>query len=680
MVVINMHPINEQIKKRAKYLRDTLQEHNYRYYVLDAPTIPDSEYDKLFRELQELEDKYPELSTPDSPTQRVGAVPLQAFKQIKHDIPMLSLNNAFTEEELQAFDQRIHERLKIDQVIEYACEPKFDGVAISLIYENGVLVQAATRGDGTTGEEVTQNVKTIKSIPLRLRSNYPQLLEVRGEVVMPKSGFEALNKEAIKTGSKIFANPRNAAAGSLRQLNSHITATRPLIFYCYEVGKLSQKSLEDTHANTLKKLRNFGLPVTQEITVVKGWQGCLRYYKTIAAKRDKLDFEIDGVVYKVNQLKLQQLLGFVSRAPRWAVAHKFPAQEELTIIKDVEFQVGRTGALTPVARLQPVTVAGILISNATLHNMDEILRKDIRIGDTVIVRRAGDVIPEVVSVLKDKRPKKAKQITLPTRCPVCNSLVVKVEGEAVARCSGGLYCAAQRKEAIMHFASRKAMDIDGLGEKLIDQLVETKLVNHVDGLYKLTLAQLSNLERMATKSAQNLLTALEKSKSTTLARFLFALGIREVGEATARNLALHFKQLDAIKKADIETLQTVADIGPVVAKHINVFFKQPHNLQVINSLLQAGIHWPAVVGPSTKDSLPLLGKSVVLTGALTSMTREEAKEKLQQLGATVSSSVSKNTYLVVAGQATGSKLNKALALNIKIVDEAQFLAMLKTKF
>lgn len=667
--------MDKKAAKQAEKLTKALREHNYRYYVLDAPTIPDSEYDRMFRQLQELEKKYPELRTPDSPTQRVGGVPLKSFSQVKHTTPMLSLDNAFTGEELQAFDKRIHDRLKTKQIIEYSCEPKLDGVAISLLYENGVLVRAATRGDGTTGEDVTQNVKTINSIPLHLRNDYPKTLEVRGEVVMSKAGFEKLNKAAAKKGEKVFANPRNAAAGSLRQLDSKITAQRPLVFYSWETGQEIKEKLEDTHSNTLKQLKKYGLPVAPETAVVKGWEGCLRYYQKIAKKREGLPIEIDGVVYKVNQNKLQKDLGFVSRAPRWAIAHKFPAQEELTVVKAVEFQVGRTGALTPVARLEPVNVGGVVVSNATLHNMDEIERKDIRVGDHVIVRRAGDVIPEVVSVVRDRRPKKTQKIVLPKNCPVCKSAIIRVEGEAIARCSGGLYCAAQRKEAIKHFASRKAMDIEGLGDRLVDQLVGEGLVDHVDGLYKLKLDQLADLARMAKKSAQNLLEALEKSKATTLPKFLFALGIREVGETTARNLALHFKTLENIEHADEETLQRVADVGPIIAKHVCAFFKQPHNLQVIKALLKAGIHWPVVV--VKKGAQPLAGKSVVLTGALSSMTREEAKEKLQQLGAHISSSVSKNTDLVIAGEAVGSKLNKALKLEIKVIDEKSFLRMLE---
>jgi DNA ligase (NAD+) len=663
----------EKNTKRAQELRKLLQTYNYNYYVLDAPTIPDAEYDRLFRELQALEKQHPELKTSDSPTQRVGGRPLKSFAQVQHTIPMLSLDNAFTDDELYAFDKRIHDRLKTDAVIEYACEPKLDGVAVSLIYNNGVLAKAATRGDGTTGEDITQNVKTIKSVPLRLQGNkdYPQILEVRGEIYIPKSGFAVLNEKAKLDGEKTFANPRNAAAGSLRQLDSHITASRPLAFFCYEIGQISGEKLANTHSGVLHKLTSWGLPVVPKTAVVKGIKGCIKYYKKIGAERDDLRYEIDGVVYKVDQLDLQKRLGFVSRAPRWAIAHKYPAQEELSVIKGIDFQVGRTGALTPVARLEPVNVGGAVVSNATLHNVDEIERKDVRIGDVVIVRRAGDVIPEVVSVVKERRPKKTVVVKLPQKCPVCGSEVIREEGETIARCSGGLYCPAQRKEAIKHFAARKAMDVDGLGDKLIEQLVDADLVNHADDLYALTLKPVAALERMATKSAENLLEALEKSKTTTLPKFLFALGVREVGETTARNLALHFGKLAAMQNATEEELLQVADVGPIVAKNIVIFFKQPHNIEVIKSLLKAGIHWPDIAIPD-KSSLPLAGKTIVLTGALKNYSRAEAKEKLQELGAKVSGSVSPKTDLVIAGEDSGSKLNKALKLNIKVINELDF--------
>jgi len=669
---------SKKIVEEAKKLREIIEEHNRRYYILDAPTIPDSEYDRLFRQLQTLESQYPELKTLDSPTQRIGAEPLKRFTQVKHEIPMLSLSNVFSKEELIAFDKRIHDRLKTDQIIEYACEPKLDGLAVSLLYEDGILVRAATRGDGSTGEDITQNVKTIKEIPLKLKGkDCPKILEVRGEVYMPKQGFELFNQAAQKRGEKIFANPRNAAAGSVRQLDSKITALRPLSMYCYEIGKVADGQLGTTHSDILKQLKQLGLPVIPETEVVKGIENCLAYYKKIGDKRDQLPYEIDGVVYKVNHNKLQKELGFVSRAPRWAIAHKYPAQEELTVIQVVDFQVGRTGALTPVARLKPVSVGGATVSNATLHNMDEVERKDIRIGDTVIIRRAGDVIPEVVSVIKDQRPTRTKSITLPKQCPVCDAAIVKAEGEAIARCSGGLYCPAQRKEAIKHFASRKAMDVDGLGDKLVDQLVDVELIHHVADLYQLTLDQLASLERMAEKSADNLLKALEKSRSTTLSKFLYSLGIREVGETTAHNLALHFGNLETIINADEETLQSVTEIGPIVAKHIYTFFKQPHNLQIIELLMKAGIHWPAMTKPKTKQILS--GKTIVLTGTLSSMTRQEAKAKLQALGARVSSSVSENTDFVIAGESPGSKVDKALALGVKVIDEEEFRRLIENQ-
>jgi DNA ligase (NAD+) len=667
---------DKNINKQIEHLREQINYHNYRYYVLDDPEVPDAEYDRLLRELQELEQQHPQLITPDSPTQRVGAEPLKAFGEVRHALPMLSLANAFSEQELEDFDRRVRERLGDDKAVEYAAEPKLDGLAISLRYEEGVLVQAATRGDGSSGEDVTQNVRTIDAIPLRLRGKqYPPLLEVRGEVFMPKAGFTALNQQQRDKGNKEFANPRNAAAGSLRQLDSRITATRPLTFFSYGVGLVEGGKLPDRHSKVMAKLREWGMPISPELKVVKGVKGCLRYYQDLGQRRDSLSYEIDGVVFKVDRTDLQEELGFVSRAPRWAIAHKFPAQEEMTLLQDVEWQVGRTGALTPVARLQPVHVAGVTVSNATLHNMDEIERKDVRIGDTVIVRRAGDVIPEVVSVIMAKRPKSTKAIKLPRHCPVCGAEVERPEGEAVARCSGGLFCSAQRKNAIKHFASRRAMDIEGLGDKLVEQLVDEGLVETVADLYDLTPEPLAGLERMAQKSAHNLVEALDKSKQTTLARFLFALGIREVGEATAQNLAQYFAELDALMAADEEALQQVPDVGPVVAQHIEHFFRQKHNREVIKKLLAAGIQWPAIERRD-EASLPLAGKTVVLTGTLTAMTRDEAKEQLQQLGAKVTGSVSKKTDLVVAGEAAGSKLEKAQQLGIEVLDEAALLKLL----
>lgn len=664
--------IPAEAHQRVDELREQIAYHNYRYYVLDNPEIPDAEYDRLFRELQALEEQYPSLITPDSPTQRVGAEPLKGFSEVRHEIPMLSLGNVFSDDELTDFDRRVRDGLGIGEV-EYCAEPKLDGLAISIRYEDGVMVRAATRGDGATGEDVTQNVRTIDAVPLRLfGKDWPRVLEVRGEVYMPKAGFSALNERQREKGEKTFANPRNAAAGSLRQLDPRITATRPLSMYCYGVGVVEGWELPASHSVIMETLRGWGLRVSPELRVVKGMKGCLDYFHTIAEQRDALPYDIDGVVYKVNSLAQQQELGFVSRAPRWATAHKFPAQEEMTILNDVEWQVGRTGALTPVARLEPVQVAGVVVSNATLHNPDEIARKDVRIGDTVIIRRAGDVIPEVVSVVLSKRPDHAKSIETPSHCPVCGSEVVRDEGEAVPRCSGGLYCSAQRKNAIKHFASRRAMDIDGLGDKLVEQLVDEGLIHDVADLFSLTAEQIAGLERMGEKSAANLVEALGKSKTTTLERFLFALGIREVGESTARTLARHFGKLENIEKADEMELLKVEDVGPVVAHHIHTFFRQEHNIEVIEKLIQAGVHWPDVAVSDGEQ--PLTGQTFVLTGALDSMSRDEAKEKLQALGAKVSGSVSKKTSVVVAGADAGSKLAKAESLGIEVWDEQRLLS------
>lgn len=666
----------QSIEARIKQLRDEINYHNYLYYVLDAPEIPDAEYDRLLRDLQQLETAHPELITPDSPTQRVGAKPVKEFGEVRHRVPMLSLDNAFSEEEVQDFDRRARERLGVDWV-EYTAEPKLDGLAVSIRYENGILVQAATRGDGVTGEDVTHNVRTIPSIPLKLfGKGYPKLLEVRGEIYMPKLGFEELNRRARESGEKEFANPRNAAAGSLRQLDPRITATRPLAFYCYGIGDVEDGKLPADHYSMLKQLREWGIRVSPEIKRVKGVTALLDYFKAIGDKRGKLEYDIDGVVYKVNRLDQREQLGFVSRAPRWAVAHKFPAQEEMTTVLDIEVQVGRTGAITPVARLEPVFVGGVTVSNATLHNEDEVRRKDVRIGDTVIVRRAGDVIPEVASVILSRRPRNARIFQMPDKCPVCGSEVIKPEGEAIARCTGGLFCSAQRKEAIRHFAARRAMDIEGLGEKLIDQLVEKKLVEDIADLYSLNVAQLAGLERMAEKSAMNLIDALEHSKQTTLPRFLYALGIREVGEATALALAQYFGSLEAIEEASEEQLQGAPDVGPVVAAHIHAFFKQRHNLEVIEKLRRAGVRWPAMPKREVAQQ-PLAGKTFVLTGTLTSMTRDEAKEKLQSLGAKVAGSVSKKTDYVVVGAEAGSKLAKAMELELTILDEDQFIYLLR---
>lgn len=666
--------IQENILQEAKKLRDQINDHNYRYYVLDNPIISDSEYDALFNKLKKLEMDHPEIVTIDSPTQRVGATPLKEFKQVEHTIPMLSLENAFTEEDALAFDQRIRDRLNHSDSVEYVVEPKLDGLAVSIRYENGLLVRASTRGDGTIGEDITENIRTIHSIPLHLRGkDYPQVLEVRGEVYMPKAGFEKLNKEAEKKGEKIFVNPRNAAAGSLRQLDPRITAQRPLAIFCYGVGVVSDKHLPNKHSEILQKLKNWGMVVNTEIKVVNGIEECMKYYRHINDLRQRLPYEIDGVVYKVNRIDLQDKLGFVSRAPRWALAHKFAAEEVSTVIEGVEFQVGRTGALTPVARLKPVFVGGATVSNATLHNMDEVHRKDIHIGDTVMVRRAGDVIPEVVVVVKQKRPAHVKKIQLPKNCPICHSTIDHVEGEAIARCSGGLFCPAQRKEAIKHFASRRAMNIEGLGDKLVDHLVDGKLVAFVSDLYSLTLNQLADLERMGEKSAQNILDELEKSKMTTLPRFLYALGIREVGEATAKQLAVYFGDLPDLMSATEEDLQSVSDIGPVVAKHIVTFFEEKHNRDIIQKLIKMGVHWDKV--KQVKQS-PLRGKIFVLTGTLKSLSRDEAKDKLENLGAKVSGSVSSRTNYVVVGEEAGTKLKKAKELGIAILEEKDFLKLL----
>jgi len=668
-------PKEKNATQRINTLREEIREHNYKYYVLDAPEIPDAEYDRLMLELQSLEKEFPQLVTEDSPTQRVGAEPLKEFAQVRHRVPMLSLGNAFSEEDVQDFHRRVTEYLDVND-IEYMVEPKLDGLAISLRYENGVLVEAVTRGDGATGEDVTHNIRTIKSIPLHLRGkNIPDLLEVRGEVFMPKKGFDQLNARQIEAGEKEFANPRNAAAGSLRQLDSSITASRSLAMYVYGVGEKSDSLEWGSHHEILYAFKDLGLPVCPEVEKVQGVQGLLNYYQQLGEKRNSLPYEIDGVVYKVNNRVFQTRLGFVSRAPRWAIAHKFPAQEELSKVLDIDVQVGRTGALTPVARLEPVFVGGVTVTNATLHNQDELERKDIRIGDTVIIRRAGDVIPQVVSVVLSRRPEKTKKFKLPDRCPVCDSAVMRVEGEAVARCTGGLFCAAQRKEAIKHFASRKAMDIDGLGDKLVDQLFEADLIKTVADLFHLNADDLLKLERMGEKSVENLLVAINKSKQTTLPRFLYSLGIREVGEATALALANHFADLKKIEEADSDTLQKVPDVGPVVAKHIAVFFEQPHNREVVDSLLNAGITWPAYIRENSGQILDK--KTFVLTGTLSSMGRSEAKAKLQALGAKVTGSVSKNTHFVVAGADPGSKVDKANKLGVRVLDEDEFERLLE---
>ncbi|WP_350025210.1 NAD-dependent DNA ligase LigA [Providencia rettgeri] len=666
-------------KQEIDELKKQLRHHEYQYHVLDAPEIPDVEYDKLMQRLKEIEAQHPELVTSDSPTQRVGAAPLAAFDTVRHEIPMLSLDNVFDEESYLAFDKRVRDRLKNHQELTFCCELKLDGLAVSLLYENGELVQAATRGDGTVGENITANVRTIRAIPLRLTgSNIPDRVEIRGEVFMPQKGFEALNEQARKTDGKVFANPRNAAAGSLRQLDPRITAKRPLTFYCYGVGLVEGGSLPDTHYDRLMQFKAWGLPVSDYVQLRVGHQAVLDFYHEIEQVRPDLGFDIDGVVIKVNSIAIQEELGFVSRAPRWATAFKFPAQEQVTLLKDVEFQVGRTGAITPVARLEPAQVAGVVVSNATLHNADEIERLGVHIGDTVIIRRAGDVIPQIVSVVVDNRPADSREIVFPTHCPVCGSDIERIEGEAVARCTGGLICGAQRKEALKHFVSRRAMDVDGMGDKIIDQLVEKEYVKTPADLYQLSAGILTGLDRMGPKSAQNLVDALNKSKQTTLARFIYALGIREVGEATAANLAAHYTTLEAVMAADEESLKTVQDIGHVVAKHVVNFFREPHNQAVIEDLLtKANIHWPEVkVVNSAEIDSPFAGKTVVLTGSMSILTRDEAKDKLVALGAKVSGSVSKKTDLVIAGEAAGSKLAKANELGIRVIDENELIRLL----
>ena len=668
----------EQVLREYEQLKDELNQHNHRYYVLDDPSVPDSEYDRLMRRLQEIEQQHPQLLSADSPSQRVGGEALQAFTQVSHAVAMLSLDNAFNEEDLEAFDRRIKDRLNLneEEQIEYACEPKLDGVAVSLLYENGLLVRGATRGDGQTGEDITANVRTINSIPLRLTGEgIPELLEVRGEIYLPRAGFEKINAIARDAGEKVFVNPRNAAAGSLRQLDSKITASRPLEMCAYSVGQYQGGTMPDSHMAMLDTLGQWGFKINRHVETVQGISDCESYYNRIEQQRDQLAYDIDGIVFKVNSLALQQRLGFVAKAPRWAIARKFPAQEEMTLLQDVEFQVGRTGAVTPVARLQPVFVGGVTVSNATLHNGDEIKRLGVCIGDTVIIRRAGDVIPQVAGVVMEKRPADARPVIFPENCPVCQSPVNRVEGEAVARCSGGLFCAAQSKQAIKHFASRKAMDIDGLGDKLVDLLVDEGLIYSVADLYELPVDKIAGLERMGEKSAANLIQSIENSKQTTLAKFLYALGIREVGEATGQTLAKSFGSLEAIISADQEALMEIDDVGPVVAYHIRDFFRNPDNLSIITALRESGVTWEDI-DITDQDSQPLAGQTWVLTGTLEIMSRAEAKERLQDLGAKVAGSVSAKTTQVVAGPGAGSKLNKAQSLDIPVMDEAQFVEFL----
>ncbi|MDU4460299.1 MAG: NAD-dependent DNA ligase LigA [Haemophilus parainfluenzae] len=667
------------LQQQIDTLRHDLRRYEYEYHVLDNPTIPDAEYDRLFHQLKALEAAHPELITADSPTQRVGAKPLSGFAQIRHEIPMLSLDNAFSDEEFYAFVKRIEDRLIcLPEPLTFCCEPKLDGLAVSILYVNGVLTQAATRGDGTTGEDITANIRTIRNIPLQLlMDNPPARLEVRGEVFMPHAGFERLNQLALEKGEKTFANPRNAAAGSLRQLDPKITSKRPLVLNAYSIGIAEGVDLPNTHYDRLQWLKSIGIPVNPEIRLCNGTDEVLDFYRDIQNKRSSLGYDIDGTVLKINDIALQEKLGFISKAPRWAIAYKFPAQEELTRLNDVEFQVGRTGAITPVAKLEPVFVAGVTVSNATLHNGDEIERLDIAIGDTVVIRRAGDVIPQIIGVLHDRRPADARPIIFPKTCPVCDSAIVRIEGEAVARCTGGLFCAAQRKEALKHFVSRKAMDIDGVGGKLIEQLVDRELVHTPADLFKLDLTTLTRLERMGTKSAENALASLEKAKNTTLARFIFALGIREVGEATALNLANHFKTLEALQNADLEALQQVPDVGEVVANRILAFWHEPHNVAVVNDLIAQGVHWETVETKEVTENR-FKGKTVVLTGTLTQMGRNEAKALLQDMGAKVSGSVSAKTDFVIAGDAAGSKLTKAQELGVTVLTEEEFLAEIQS--
>ena len=667
----------QTVQQQIEQLRQQLRHHEYLYHVLDQPQIPDSEYDRLLNQLKQFEGEHPELITPDSPTQRVGAKPLAGFQQITHELPMLSLDNAFSDEDFYAFERRIQERLGSDQPLTFCCEPKLDGLAVSILYLNGVLTQAATRGDGTTGEDITNNIRTIRNIPLQLLTNHPPArLEVRGEVFMSHQAFEQLNQDALQHGQKTFANPRNAAAGSLRQLDPKITRQRQLSLNAYSIGISEGVELPTTHYERLQWLKSIGIPINAEIRLCHGSQEALQFYQDIGEKRNSLGYDIDGTVLKINEISLQQRLGFVAKAPRWAIAYKFPAQEQLTVLNDVEFQVGRTGAITPVAKLDPVLVAGVTVSNATLHNGDEIERLGVAIGDTVIIRRAGDVIPQITGILLERRPADAKPIIFPENCPVCGSTIVRIDGEAVARCTGGLFCDAQRKEALKHFVSRKAMDIDGVGDKLIEQLVDRELLHTPADLFRLDKITLMRLERMGEKSAQNALNSLEKSKKTTLARFIFALGIRDVGEATALNLANYFKTLDAIRNADQEQLKEVQDIGEVVAMRVYLFWQEAHNVSVVEDLLAQGIHWDTIEQQEISDN-PLKGKSVVLTGTLIKMSRDQAKAYLQQLGCKVSGSVSSKTDYLIAGEKAGSKLSKAQELGIQVLSEDEFLTLVE---
>ncbi|HEY7962579.1 MAG TPA: NAD-dependent DNA ligase LigA [Steroidobacteraceae bacterium] len=662
---------------RAAELRAQIAQHDYRYYVLDDPQVPDAEYDRLMQELRALEQAHPELVTPDSPTQRVAGTPSGAFGEVLHQVPMLSLDNAFSEEEVTAFDRRIHERLGVEGDLDYVAEPKLDGLAVAVSYRDGRLERAATRGDGVRGEDVTANVRTIRAVPQRLRGSAPAVIEVRGEVFMPLKGFARMNDEARARGEKVFVNPRNAAAGALRQLDARITATRPLAAYFYGLGVLEGTPPPARQSELLGQLRGLGLPVAPLARTVRGVAGCLEFFRTLGARRAELPYQIDGVVYKLDSRADQERLGFVSRAPRWAIAHKFPAEEALTTVRGIEFNVGRTGALTPLARLEPVFVGGVTVSNVTLHNIDEVHRKDVRVGDTVVVRRAGDVIPEVVSVVAEKRVAGARPVELPARCPVCNSQVLRAEGEAVARCTGGFTCRAQRQEALRHFASRRALDIEGLGDKLIEQLIEREWVKSPADLYSLEAAQLAELERMGEKSAANLVAAIDERRSTTLPRLLYGLGIREVGEATALALARHFGSLERLMRADAAAIEQVPDVGPVVAQHVAAFFASEEHRKVIKALRDKGVTWPDLE-PTAVGAAPLAGRTYVITGTLSAMTREQAQEALTALGAKVAGSVSKKTTGVVAGAEAGSKLAKAQQLGVPILDEAQLQQLLQS--
>jgi DNA ligase (NAD+) len=674
-----MKPVSRSLRQRVERLRAEIERHNYLYHVLDSPEVPDAAYDRLMAELLALEQQHPELVVAESPTQRVGGAPVAEFAEVRHQLPMLSLDNAFAREDVEAFDRRVRERLETDGPISYNCEPKLDGLAVSLTYRGGLLALAATRGDGTIGEDVTHNVRTLQSVPLRLSGRaWPDLLEVRGEVFMSTAGFMEMNRRAAEKGEKIFVNPRNAAAGSLRQLDPRLTASRPLEIYFYGAGLVEGKALPGLHSEMLDLLRTWGLRTSPEARVASGVDGLLEYYEDIGRRRSGLRYQIDGVVYKVDSIELQRRLGFVARAPRWAIAHKFPAEEEMTTVHAIEWQVGRTGALTPVARLEPVFVGGVTVSNATLHNIDELRRKDVRVGDTVVIRRAGDVIPEVVRVIIERRPAKTSQLRLPQKCPVCGSAVEREEGEAVARCTGALTCPAQLKESLRHFASRRALDIEGLGSKLIDQLVDSGLIRNAADIFKLDVKQLAELDRMGERSAANLLESLERSKQTTFARFLHALGIRDVGEATAESLARHFRKLESLRNSTVEEIEDVHDIGPITAEHVHAFFAEPRNAKVIDALMRHGVRLQAMQEPAVRNSA-LNGKTVVLTGKLSSMSRDEAGDAIRERGGKVAGSVSKNTDFVVVGDDAGSKLKKAAQLGVKILEEVEFLKLIGRK-